>query len=681
MANHERAGIKRYGLWGGILGLAGLGLWLVFAGCTRQPPQVPGGTDSQTLEAAKQAVNDALAKEADFNTCRSTLDQLNTYLARHPADNQVPALSPEERARLRERFGLTPDEVADVESRTFTRLDAHYLDLCLLLRDAARSLDLRPPVALGHAQAAFAWVVRQVRLRAGEGEPLPPDFVLRRGWGTAQERALVFVTLLDQLHIPGCMLAYPLEEAGKPPYRYWIPGALVNDQIYLFDTRLGLPLPGPKGEGVATLAQVRSAAGGDLLTQLAGDAKHPYDLTPAHAKQLEVHVACPLSALAPRMRYLQTDVLDANTVRLAADERLLLKQFEKAVQEQGVPVQTWQPATRAWRSFLSAEEGGDDRAGRQVRAEAELIPMHVLPRPIMELPKDLRERLMAEFFQRFRHFYLGAHGPRDLLLRGRFDEASKGLYAQWEELVDAPPLGPQERATLEKQVEEWGQKMSHATADLIRAEQAAGGRGAKDPDVQEAKSNLEQAWKSGQRQLGLLLLAARAEPLGSEVTYQLALCKHEQAERVQNRLVRAGGGPAAAEAREAARTAWRDAAYWWTKYEDGYPLTADGVLTRLRRIRQIQSLPRSESARPLLEYLSRDLTAAVSARFSHACALEHLGERERAVSLLDSFARELRTVEETEDLLSLLEQPDQRGSILWMLAGLPAHLQQLKNSH
>src|SRR5262249_36629989 len=162
-------------------------------------------------------------------------------------------------------------------------------------------------------------------------------------------------------------------------------------------------------EGVLTLAQLQSPQGGEFLRQLATEPKLPYDLTPAQLQTLELHVACPLSALAPRMRYLQTDIFEPNALNLAADARLL-DQFEQA-NRGSAPVQTWWSATRAQRRFLPAEEGGDDRGprpglgSRQARAEAELVPLHVVPPQIMALPGDLKTRLLSLFSQRFRNLY------------------------------------------------------------------------------------------------------------------------------------------------------------------------------------------------------------------------------------------------------------------------------------
>jgi hypothetical protein len=57
---------------------------------------------------------------------------------------------------------------------------------------------------------------------------------------------------------------------------YWLAALVLDKDVYLFDTRLGLPIPGPNGEGVATLAQVRQDE--SLLRQLdLSDAAYPLD--------------------------------------------------------------------------------------------------------------------------------------------------------------------------------------------------------------------------------------------------------------------------------------------------------------------------------------------------------------------------------------------------------------------
>ena len=109
-----------------------------------------------------------------------------------------------------------------------------------------------------------------------------------------------------------------------------MPGALIGKDIYLFDARLGIPLPGPKGEGIATLAQVRAQPA--VLQQLGLDAKNPYDVSQDQAQRAEVHVACALSALAPRMRFLQDQLAATEKVRLGVDPAALVKKFTEAAQ-------------------------------------------------------------------------------------------------------------------------------------------------------------------------------------------------------------------------------------------------------------------------------------------------------------------------------------------------------------
>src|SRR5205807_13817 len=121
-------------------------------------------------------------------------------------------MTPEAAQKLQQAIGLSADEVKEIEGSNYTLLDAHHLDRCFLFRDIATSLALAgagddstgKPIrrsGLEQAQAAFAWVMREMRLFAGRDArlfdeavlPVPPEFVVRRGVGSGLERALVYL--------------------------------------------------------------------------------------------------------------------------------------------------------------------------------------------------------------------------------------------------------------------------------------------------------------------------------------------------------------------------------------------------------------------------------------------------------------------------------------------------------
>src|SRR5262245_27803015 len=82
------------------------------------------------------AVRDTLQKEAGYQSCRKALQQLNTYIDRNPNKRPEALADPE---GLRNQLGLAIDELAEVNGSTFTLLDAHYVDSCMMLREAAYS--------------------------------------------------------------------------------------------------------------------------------------------------------------------------------------------------------------------------------------------------------------------------------------------------------------------------------------------------------------------------------------------------------------------------------------------------------------------------------------------------------------------------------------------------------------
>jgi hypothetical protein len=613
----NRSGVRMIALYvvAPVIGLATVVVLILLGGPGKvKPPDNPNKTTEQ--ENLLALVRTTLAKQDDLPTCKTVVSQLNSQL-RKAEGKGPPPLSTPQREVLSMEMGASKDDLAEAGSSTFTPLDAHYLADCFLMRDAARSLELATPAGRGskvkqtpldRAELAFAWVVRQVRLYQPprpegtgmpEPEPVPPGFVLRRGWGSALERGLVFLAVLEQFgldekadkdHKPGrkelqsALLFCPDSSGGK---RFWACGVAVVDDpktLYLFDPRLGLPIPGPGGKGVATLAQVRDDA--RVFEQLTVD-KLRYDVTPEQVKAVEVQVVCPISAVAPRMRFLQDRLLRDPTwngqplpaqvrVRLAEEVREgkdglgALAPLRAAVKASGgtaEQVKVWRPGTAILRRFLPKDEGGSDTTGLYVRRAFDLAPWQDLHpfflgpsfKPDQALGRDLRWRFVSPFLEQLAK----PNSPRDLILRGRFTKAAPELVKDqeyWQQMRRRFLAGVERQP-----MEEWREKAVHAYAEELRA------RGT--PNEAAAKAGIAEVWRwTVGSPMEVLLYGSAAEARGAEATYQLGLCKHELAARLQARkeLAARGGVATPADTRKA-DDAWKDAEGYWNEYIETYP--------------------------------------------------------------------------------------------------------------
>jgi uncharacterized membrane protein YkoI len=536
------------------------------------------GKRTEGVEQPLERARNILRKDGDLSACRLALQQVNAHLA-DPKTQQPPSLSAARQAELRQQqLILDESELAEVTSPHFTLLDGHHLELCLLLRDAARALETRPRADLHvepqvEAAAAFAWVVRQVGLDqiesdlAHERRVLAPQFVLRRGYGSPLARSLLFLGLVEQLGLDGCLLALP-GESGKET-RYWVCGVLgEKDQLYLFDPRLGIPLPGPGGKGIATLAEVEGKA--SPLRQLDFGKELAYDITPEQAANSEVHLAPSLSALAPRMELLETKLLPpAVRVRLAA-KPATARRFTQALKAGGhkkteVKLAAW--AARMQRRFLPKSEGGIDepRPGMPgvqqnalralfapyLRLFVEALPPQIRPRRELEFQVPPINRLVGPFVEQFQSLLLAPGQPRDLILRGQYTEAQTALGPAYERALDQKKQfeilfkgnGPGVKA-----LEEW-----YDVAGRVAARSGEGTGG------------LEEVNKQYGQVLSALIGGAGVDQRIAEIAFQQNLCQQEQAEHLQYRLDHFPKEVSDKEVEQAERL-WRETRTSWANY-------------------------------------------------------------------------------------------------------------------
>jgi hypothetical protein len=162
--------------------------------------------------------------------------------------------------------------------------DGIFLREAALLRDTAKSIRPSKQDALSVGEAFFDWTVRNIQIeRIPQDDATPaekwqalhlPLETLYFGRGTPLSRAWVFMLLARQRGLETVLLAIP--DANNPDSpRPWAVGLVSGENIYLFDYAYGLPIPGPGGTGIATLAQ--AAADDAVLRQMdiPGDRIYP----------------------------------------------------------------------------------------------------------------------------------------------------------------------------------------------------------------------------------------------------------------------------------------------------------------------------------------------------------------------------------------------------------------------
>ncbi|MDX1947442.1 MAG: CDC27 family protein [Pirellulaceae bacterium] len=179
-------------------------------------------------------------------------------------------------------------------------------------------LDPLPPAAKG--PVATVGAATDAGLPAAQGEPGPgyrllPHEVLLRGHGDAWERSRVFLLLCRQAGLDGAMLGLIDESVSNLP-QPWLAAVLVGQQLYLFDASLGLPLPGPDGQGIATLAEI--VAEPKLLRQLDLERGAAYPIADKHLKQIVALIDAEPAAVCRRMALLE-QALGSRKIDLAVE--------------------------------------------------------------------------------------------------------------------------------------------------------------------------------------------------------------------------------------------------------------------------------------------------------------------------------------------------------------------------
>lgn len=208
-----------------------------------------------------------------------------------------------------------------LSAKTFQPHEGRLLQEAVWHRDISRWARGHSFDNVERAAALFDWTNRNVQLDADDAaRPYRPWHVLSYGHGTAEQRAWVFALLCRQLGLDVVVLALPPAEtvgegASTTPgvASFWLTALLEGGQLYLFDPRLGLPIPGPAGNGIATLHQVQQD---DSLLRQLDLPNAAYPVTAEAARRVVAYVVADPFELSRRAKQVE--------IKLAGDDRLVL---------------------------------------------------------------------------------------------------------------------------------------------------------------------------------------------------------------------------------------------------------------------------------------------------------------------------------------------------------------------
>ena len=356
---------------------------LIIEGGLTVPSTVPQRIEiwrysDKRLDAIRSALNLYLGRRRppsgwepapDLGALRQVVERANQWFRNQPdAQWQPDPLLAELPAELRAAKGVS-DAVAEANLRdgVFADWEGRLMAQAVWCRDISQWARGR---SLGDGDAAvaaalFDWTVRNVQLdRPGGADAIfHPWQAIVYGHGSAAHRAWVFAELCRHQRIDAIVLQPAANDAATPAPL--LVGAVVGDQVYLFDPQLGLPLPGAESE-VGTLAEL--AEDDALLRKLdvqVGDEKLAYALSAGQLKELTAAIVATPLQLSRRSAALEAKLEGENFVKLSVETTPLAARLAKHPQIN--KVQLWMLPFE----LLAAEQTIDLATRRQAVAEFE----------------------------------------------------------------------------------------------------------------------------------------------------------------------------------------------------------------------------------------------------------------------------------------------------------------------
>lgn len=332
--------------------------------------------DKATILASSIELIQGAALRPGGDNFRMATQQLNQYFEGTPSSEYK--IDSTARAFLADQ--LPAELLQELENPTWSaRSDARHLEDCMLYSAVAGRV-AGTGDDLTRVSRVFDWMVKQVQLvPAGSlgSRQLPqviarPYDLLLRGMATESEgywaeRGWLFMALCRQLGIDVGLITYTKGNVVEPriarpdpqgqradtgllrpsrPSRAaipWICAALMDGKAYLFDARVGLPVPGPDGKGVATLDQALTDTA--ILERMDLPGQLPYGTSRASllasASKLSILIDSSQGFFSPKMKLLQRELAGKNRTVLYRDPAEERDHFAQVLGDRLGEVKLW----------------------------------------------------------------------------------------------------------------------------------------------------------------------------------------------------------------------------------------------------------------------------------------------------------------------------------------------------
>jgi hypothetical protein len=176
----------------------------------------------------------------------------------------------------------------------------------------------------------------------GLGYQRYPWQVLTYGRGDYVERAKVIMLALRHLDLDSVMLATRSDDGQSRP---WAVGVPIGGEYYLFDTKMGLPIPGKTTGSIATLSEIRKdpqlISSLDLTTEESLEEDTQYWVKPEQLKQLDALIYVSPESISRRMLGLESSLIGNERLTLAFTADEIASRLPKV---EGVEVKAWDVA-------------------------------------------------------------------------------------------------------------------------------------------------------------------------------------------------------------------------------------------------------------------------------------------------------------------------------------------------